>query len=266
MTAKFILYPALGLVLLGICDFANALVSHRAHYKISLVSKERDSKVVGAEGTMVLEMRNMCDGWSVEQKSDTTLFLNASDDENLSSHYVAWESMDGDKLRFFTSRSRNGMLFEDVNGEAEFNLEGGEGKISFNTPESISLAVKPGTIPPIKHLLSLLKAAGSGQEMVSNEVFDGSSFSDAVQINTFITKQKKQCGKEKHVKGLKGPVYPMQLAVYATASLNALPSFEISQKFYKNGVMCSYTVNFGDYKVAGTIDRVEYLPQKPCKK
>jgi hypothetical protein len=259
------LYAILVLVFLGDCTIAQALVPHHAHYKVALVSATRDSEVVAAEGTMELKMADVCDGWTVEQKTNTTLSLREVAVDVLSAQYVAWESKRGDKLRFYVNRAHNGIISENIKGEANFNVNGGGSQIDFQMPEVLSVGGIPGTVPPIKHLMRLLKAAQSGQEVVSSEVFDGSSFGNPVHIDTFITKQKPYCSLKKK-KDLKGPVYPMQLAVYGGEAQDTLPSLEIHQNFYANGVMCSYTVDFGDYKVKGTLDQVEYLTKASCQR
>lgn len=259
------LYAFLALFFFALCDYSQALVPHHAHYTVALVSATSNSQVIGAEGTMELKMADVCDGWTVEQKSDTTLSLREDIVDVLSSHYVAWESKEGDRLRFYANRAHNGITSDNIRGEANFDGAGGESQIEFQMPETLSVSVVPGTVPPLKHLMRLLNAAKSGQEMVSSEVFDGSSFGNPVHIDTFITKQKPSCSIEKN-HNLKGPVYPMQLALYGIEVKDSLPNLEIQQNFYANGVMCSYTVNFGDYKVQGTLQEVEYLPQASCQR
>jgi hypothetical protein len=248
----------------GECNFSQALVPHRAHYKVTLLFAATDSEVVDVEGTMELKMADVCDGWTIEQKSYTTLALKLMPQEVMSAHYVAWESKAGDKLRFYINRVYNGIISEDIKGEANFAMKEGKSQVNFYKPEALSISILPGTIPPIKHLMRLLSAAQSGQEVVNSEVFDGSSVSNPVHIDTFITKKKPSCSKIEG-KNLRGPVYPMQLAVYSLEDKDALPRLEIHQNFYTNGVMCSYTINFGDYKIKGILEQIEYLPQTSCQ-
>ncbi|MBL0941215.1 MAG: DUF1849 family protein [Alphaproteobacteria bacterium] len=265
MNYFFFLYASLSMFFFVPCDFSHALVPHHAYYNVALVSANSKSEVIGAEGTMELKMADVCEGWTIEQQSETTLSLREAAVEVMSSHYVAWESKGGNQLRFYANRALNGITAENIKGEANFDVDGGESHIEFQKPEVLRVSMAPGTVPPLKHLMRLLNAAKTGHDMVSSDVFDGSSFGNSVHIDTFIAKQKPYCSIKK-MKDLKGPVYPMQLAVYGIEAKEALPNLEIQQNFYPNGVMCSYTVNFGNFKVKGTLQQVDYLPQASCQR
>src|SRR5690606_13171709 len=114
--------------------------------------------------------------------------------------------------------------------------------------------------PPIAHMKKLIESAQSGEISVSQQVFDGSFYGNPVQINTFIGKKKGTCSRSLNDE----PVWPMNLAIYAMPSVLATPNFEITQAIASNGVMCSYVIDFGDYKVQGILEKLEYLPESPC--
>ncbi len=257
------------LILMGILFFTYitptyAIISHRAYYKVTLLSVNPDSEILDANGEMVIEMEDVCDGWTIEQKSWTNILLKTQPSESLKATYVAWESKAGDKLRFFAHRAFNNKIFEDVSGEARFTKAGGvKGHINFTKPKKMRLPIKSGTLPPITHLHFLINSAKSGQHMVSQEVFDGSFFGNPVQINTFIGIKAGTCALSKG-KASQKMLWPMNLAVYGTASTRALPNFEIKQQLLDNGIMCSYIVDFGDYRMKGELIRLEYMPKNSC--
>ena len=68
------------LILMGILFFTYitptyAIISHRAYYKVTLLSVNPDSEILDANGEMVIEMEDVCDGWTIEQKSWTNILL-----------------------------------------------------------------------------------------------------------------------------------------------------------------------------------------------
>ena len=174
------------------------------------------------------------------------------------SQYVAWESEDGEELKFRTERVYNESVHDTINGSAGFTKQGGS--ITYITPEPTKIKMDPGTLPPIAHMKKLLESARTGENSVSQQVFDGSFYGNPVQINTFIGKKKEKCSATLE----SDTVWPMSLAVYAMPSKLATPNFEITQAIASNGIMCSYTIDFGNYTVEGTLEKIEYLPTKTC--
>ncbi len=171
----------------------SVLTPHRAYYRIKLVSKQQGSDIIDAYGLMTLEMDDVCEGWTIEQQSITTIQFSNRPVETLQANYAAWESKSGDRLKFYAKRIYNNRNRERVKGEAIFAADGQQGQITFTKPERATLPMNEGTLPPIKHLQHLIDSANNGDNMVSQKVFDGCVYGVPVAINTFIGGQKPTC-------------------------------------------------------------------------
>src|SRR5271156_1780995 len=71
------------------------IAAHRALYTMSLAGSKTDSGVAGAQGTMGYQWGESCDGWTVEQSYKLTISYAESQDVNIVSSFVTWESKDG---------------------------------------------------------------------------------------------------------------------------------------------------------------------------
>lgn len=236
------------------------ILPHRAFYSVKLESANKNSTVKDTDGRMIIELTHDCKGWNLKQDSASVIEMKSSPSESMRSVYTAQESDDGKSLSFKTERVFNEKTKDSVEGQAGFTDKGGS--ITYKTPETTQIQMKAGTMPPIAHMKKLIEAAESGQQSYSTQVFDGSFFGNPVLIDAFISDKKGNCQLTK----TEETVYPMNLAIYAMPSTSSNPNFEITQNMGNNGVMCSYKINFGDYSVKGTLDRVEFLPNNVCKK
>lgn len=234
------------------------ILPHRAFYSVKLKSSKPDSSVKDTSGRMIIELTHDCDGWTLKQESASVVDLKTLPQEVMRSVYTALESDDGKTLKFKTERVFNEKFKDSVEGTAGFTEAGGV--ISYKNPEDKQVLMSKGTLPPIAHMKRLIQSARAGQQSESAHVFDGSFFGNPVLIDAFIGKKKDSCD----VTQLKEAVYPMNLAIYAMPSVASNPNFEIKQYMGENGIMCSYEINFGDYTVQGTLDRVEMLPNSAC--
>lgn len=234
------------------------ILPHRAYYTVKLEKANKDSSVENTDGRMIVELTHDCDGWTLRQESASVIDLKAQPSEMMRSVYTAKESEDGKTLNFKTERVFNEQTKDSVEGVAGFTEKGGT--ITYKSPEVTEIKMKEGTLPPIAHMKKLIEMAASGNKAYSIQVFDGSFFGNPVLINADLEGKQSSC----NITDNKAPVYPMNLAVFAMPSTASNPNFEISQNMGSNGVMCSYKINFGDYSVKGTLDKVEFLPANAC--
>jgi len=250
-------------VFITMCGFSTALSAHirphRALYNIELKHVNQDSDIENVKGKMSFELKQENKGWSISQESVTSLFLKTGDSETLIAHYNAWESEDGRDFKFVSSKTCDWVEIDYVEGYAHFSPT--EFSVTFKQPTSEKFVLERYAIPPVSHIKSLVAAAKEGKRMLHERVFDGSFYGTEVGINTFISKKKPVCAavKSKDVKNQ----WPIKMAVFEeNDEENGLPTFEMTQNLSDNGVMCSYTLDFGDYSVIGTLEKIEYIDKK----
>jgi hypothetical protein len=256
----FLALPAMAQVANVIPSTVNIL-PHRAFYTVKLKSADHESNVKGTDGRMIIELTHDCNGWTLKQESASVIELKGAQSEMMRSEYTAIESDDGKSLQFKTMRVFDEKVKDSVEGNASFNDKGGT--ISYKTPTTSEVNMNANTLPPIAHMKKLIETAQSGQKIYSKPVFDGSFFGNPVEINAVIGAKKNgtcSLGDKKSI------VYPMNMAVYAMPSNSSNPNFQMIVDMGDDGIMCSYTIDFGDYTVLGSLDKIEYLPVDACTK
>ena len=262
----------LNLMVVGFCLSpqnlsAYELKSHVASYSVSLADAASPSQeIVDVNGEMKLELREDCEGWTLEQTSDTVIYDNDGGAENIRWGYTIWESNDGKTLRFSSFRKIEGELVENIRGVAKWKPDG-TGEVAYVQPSPITLPLEPGTLFPIQYQKAVLKAAESGDRLFVAKVFEGSSTEGAYEINTFIGGMHKaeqtlggQDSIQAHV-----PYWPIKIAVYGKNSEAFGPDYETRQELFFNGVLRNYTIDYSpEFQIKGTLERIEFLPKQEC--
>lgn len=246
---------------------ATELKSHIANYGVTLADSAFPSQEISdAKGEMKLELREDCEGWTLEQLSDTTIYDNAGESEHIRWGYTIWESNDGKTLRFSSFRKVDGELVENIRGTAKWKSDG-MGEITYVQPTALTLPLEKGTLFPIQYQQALLKAAASGERLFIAKVFDGSTTEGAFEMNTFIG------GMHKAEQTLGGkdpiqahvPYWPLKIAVYGKNPEAFGPDYETRQEMFSNGVLKDYTIDYGpSFTIKGTLERLEFLPKQDC--
>lgn len=247
---------------------------HRALYDLSLASAKAGSGVLGATGAMYYEWGETCDGWTVEQRFRLRLTYAEAGGGELSSTLVTWESKDGLRYRFNERRLRNGVLTEELHGEAHLDGPGQGGAAEFSRPENAKIALKPGVIFPTAHTLLLIDRAKDGETFISRSVFDGSSVENATQITAVIGAQlqpppaagAKPAGKNDPLSSplLQRPSWRVRLAFFPPESNSETPDYELGMRLLANGVSQDMELDYGDYVVKARLDEIEPLPRPAC--
>ncbi|HTZ36325.1 MAG TPA: cell envelope integrity EipB family protein, partial [Stellaceae bacterium] len=162
------------------------VAAHRALYSMSLAGAKADSGVTGAHGTMGYEWGESCDGWIVEQRYRLTISYAESQDVDIVSNFVTWESKDGLRYRFNQKETRNGTVDEEIRGSAQLDGPGKGGTITFEKPQPQTMKLPPGALFPSAHTILLIQKAEEGENFVARQVFDGATVEGAVLVSAVI--------------------------------------------------------------------------------
>src|SRR6202167_4024210 len=163
--------------------------AHRALYTMSLGTSRTDSGVTGAQGEMGYQWGETCDGWTVEQRYKLTLSYAESQDVDIVSNFVTWESKDGLRYRFNQKETRNGTVDEEIRGSAQLDGPGKGGTITFEKPQAQTMKLPAGALFPSAHTILLLQKAAAGENFISRQVFDGATVEGAVLVSAVIGKK-----------------------------------------------------------------------------
>lgn len=258
---------AAGFLLISQSLEAYELKSHIANYAVTLAESASPSQdVIDVDGGMKMELREDCEGWTLEQTSDTIIYDNAGGAENIRWGYTIWESNDGKTLRFSSFRKVEGELVENIRGVANWKPDG-TGEVTYVQPIAITMPLEPGTLFPIQYQKEVLRAAEAGDRLFVAKIFDGSTTEGAYEINTFIGgmhKAEQTLGGQDSIQA-NIPYWPIKMAVYGKNSEAFGPDYETRQELFFNGVLRNYTIDYSpDFQIKGTVERIEFLPKQDC--
>ena len=174
----------------------------------------------------------------------------------ITSDFSTFESFDGEKFSFSSTRKRDGDLFEELRGYA--NRED-DGRIAFYAaPEGLEIELPEGTMLPMQHTIALLDAARKGKPFFNASMFDGTDIEGAVNVNSFISKNAKDFlpghihdistrGLDNTL--LKKPPYQLQAAFFAESSDSATPEYEMTMHLHENGIITDMFIAYTDFSI-----------------
>ncbi|HZH46204.1 MAG TPA: cell envelope integrity EipB family protein [Roseococcus sp.] len=247
---------------------SEAMLAHRAAYRLTLDSVRDNSGVVQARGVMLYEVVDACDAWASRQRF--TLIVTDRDGNTVetSSDYATLEAKDGSALRFSLTQITEGAVTQRVAGEASVTPEGG--RIRYAEPTATEEALPPGTLLPMRHTIRSLAAARSGQRLLAAPLFDGTSADGAQDTTTILSG------------GWAAPQPNANFPALATLSSARMriaffdrnpsnnqgsgtgtPDYEVSLRYYENGVADELKMDFGDFTVDGRLGELQAIPS-PC--
>jgi hypothetical protein len=242
------------------------LQPHRAIYRILLSNTARNSDVVSANGTMVYRFARGCDGWTVENR--TALRLLHEDDMQTESlwSFASWESMDGLKFRFHARYDENGKSIEKLEGEAQMEGEGREGRVRFSEPPDKVVPLPPGTLFPTEHVRQVIAAAGGGQHLLKRVVFDGASLDNPYTVNAAFGPLSMPAA-EALAGRLKLSVQQgwwTRMAFFPSGSKSELPEFEMAAEYRADGIADKIVQYFEALALDVQVKEIELLPAPDC--
>jgi len=238
------------------------IAPHNAVYKLSLKNARASSQVAGVDGLMSFSWKDACTGWTVEQRFDVTFTYAEGEAVSFSTNYVTWESKSGDSYRFNVRKLINGEVDEDLKGEASLEGEAG-GTVRFSQPEEKVLPLQAGTLFPTAHTVRLIAMAEEGEPFFSAPVFDGSEFAGAAPVSAVIgARQKPPTDADQALR--RAPGWPVHMAFFPADPMEALPEYETAMTLLANGVVRGMVIDYGDFQVDVTLEKLEGAPAPRC--
>lgn len=238
---------------------------HRALYQMQLAGTRTGSSVTGVNGRMVFEWADACEGWTIEQRFQLTFQYAEGNRVEMVTNYATWETKDGLAYRFNVRRLMNGEVDEEVRGDAAID-PAGQGRVRYVRPEAREEPLPAGAMFPTAHTLELLRAAKANERFVARVVFDGSDNEGPSEVSAAIG-----AGTAPRVtlQGagaalLTGRMYPVRMAFFPVASGNPEPQYEMTLWLLENGVAEQILIDYGDFRVQGTLRELEALPAPRC--
>jgi hypothetical protein len=242
---------------------AQDMVAHRAAYRLTFDKARDNSDVARADGVMLFEVLDACDGWASRQR--LTMRLQDRDGQTLetASDYATWESKDGRRLRFSLTQMTAGAVSSRISGEATLQPDG-TGVANYEQPRAAQETLPAGTLLPMAHTLRAIAAARSGQRLLNLPLMDGTSEDGAQDSTTILS----QWNREAEAK----PRFPllanqesgrMRIAFFGKDNNGggaSSPDYEVGLRYYANGVADELNMDFGEFAVNGRLETLEAVP------
>jgi hypothetical protein len=242
---------------------ARALASHRGIYSLTLDRARENATIVNVSGAMVFEIIDACESWASRQRFTMTLRNREGTELETGSDYATLESMDGRNLRFSLTQMTQGAVKSRVAGQAELTADG-SGIARYSEPEVKELPIPPGTLLPNTHTIAALNAARAGQRLLVAPIFDGTTADGAQQTTTVLSPwQGPQPVPEAPSLSTLGSSR-MRIAFFEPDAEQAggasTPSYEVSLRYFENGVADDMIMDFGDFTVRAKLMKLEDAP------
>jgi hypothetical protein len=234
------------------------LAAHRALYTLTLGSS-KDGDVSAATGKMAYEVIDACDGWAVRQRLDMTITNRDGQDIEMVSDYTTWESKDGLKLRFRMKQTTDSAVTSDVAGDASLDSPGGPGTVHYTVPSESTKPLPAGTLFPMAHTAAILAAAEHGKRALFIPLFDGTT-PDGAQDSSVAVVRWNPPGETKWADLSKLANGRVHVAFFDRTAGTQQPDYEVSMRYWENGVADELAMDFGDFVMNGKL--AEYAPQK----
>lgn len=249
------------------------IAAHRALYTMSLAGSKTDSGVTGAHGQMGYQWGETCDGWTVEQRYELTISYAESQDVNIVSNFVTWESKDGLRYRFNQKETRNGTVDEEIRGSAQLDGPGKGGTITFEKPQPQTMKLPAGAMFPSAHTILLIQKAEAGENFVSRQVFDGATVEGAVLVSAVIGAKIEPKAKAEPTATnepplddpvLQRPGWRVRLAFFPADQKAEKPDYELGMLLLDNGISRNMVIDYGDYTINAKLNKIEALGKPHC--
>ncbi|MCO6415968.1 cell envelope integrity EipB family protein [Siccirubricoccus sp. KC 17139] len=246
---------------------AEAMVGHRAAYRLSLDRVRENSDIARAEGAMLYEVVDSCDGWATRQRFQLRLTDRDGQEVETTSDYSTFETKDGRTLRFTLTQTSQGAVSQRIAGEAEVTPEGG--RVRYTAPEAKEETLPRGTLLPMLHTIRALAAARANTRLLVVPLFDGTSADGAQDSTTVISAwQAPQAGRFPELAQLgsarmRVAFFDRNPAQGSNGGGASAPDYEVGLRYYANGVADELKMEFGDFTVDGKLQELSMLPN-PC--
>jgi EipB-like len=252
-------------------DAFASLPSYRASFKMSMVENSSDASMTSADGQMFFEWKRVCGGYSYVQQSYTNYVTNDGELQRQELASDSFESTDGTRYKFHFVDRMDGTVIEEFDGHGALSPDGKGGVIEYSKPSLATAELPEETIFPTVFTIDIIRAAKAGKHSASRTIFDGMGEDSLYDAVAFIG-------------GVKGPEadseidpkidpqgllkghrwWNVSIAFYTEETSAGLPDYEMSARFYDNGVTTNLQFDYGDIVMKGELERIEPTADETC--
>ncbi len=248
---------------------AAGMAPHRATYDIRLVSARNGSQIINVAGKMTYSWESSCEGWVTNHGFKIAYEYAENQPLRVESQFSTLESLNGQKMRFSSTRRNNGEVREKVSGSAVLGQGEKTGTATYDVPAATTLSLPVNTMFPMTHTLRILRQAKEGKPFLSRPLFDGSDVGGVTQVSAVIGKMR-MLDMQKRPYWPKGwsqkmRAWPVTLAFFPQVEdEGGEADYDLQAQLLENGVMTEMTIAYKDFKVRHVLTKIESLPVVTC--
>ncbi|MFC0385496.1 EipB family protein [Muricoccus vinaceus] len=242
---------------------SEAMVPHRGAYRLTFDKSRDSSDIARAEGVMLFEVLDACDGWASRQRLSMRLQDRDGQAIETASDYATWESKDGRRLRFSMTQMTGGAVSNRITGEAVLQPDG-SGVANYEQPKPAQERLPAGTLLPMAHTIRAIGAARAAERILNVPLMDGTSEDGSQESTTIISPWRREGDAQPRFPLLGGQESGrMRIAFFGKDSNGggaASPDYEVGLRYYANGVADELNMDFGEFSVNGRLETLEAVP------
>lgn len=271
------LYNALSLNLLGgivgtlFCAPALAvdLVPHQITYQLKLQDAEPETAITAITGKTIFRLAKECDGWKSGEDYVMQMAFENGNEILMASLFESFEDEEG-RLFSFTIDERSNyeepLYFNGFAQQDAFDKNAAtSGEAYFSIAPDNAIALPNDTYFPVAQTAEILRRARAGETFFNSHIFFGAKPDDALKKTSVII-GKPQQARENALSSelLQDIIYPVQVAYFDPKSTNGIPAYEISFQMQDNGVVPSYVIDYGDFRLQASMSEIAKEPSPTC--
>ena len=255
-------------------DDAVHFAPHRAVYEVTLAGAAPGAGVTGISGRMVYELGgSACEGYTQNMRFVTRM-TNQEGIETINDlRSSSWEEVAGKRLRFSSSQFQDDQIAEASQGDATRDKGGTTASVDLVKPAKKRLNLPADVYFPMQHAMTLIKSAKNGEKLLAANLFDGSEKGDKYYATNAVIGKKVEPGAVKSVASLKEGArlaalesWPMSISYFELGKdkQDALPSYELSFRYFENGVTSDLKIDYGEFAIKGELKELTFLDASNC--
>ena len=159
-------------------------------------------------------------------------------------------------MRFRSHQLNDGTPPDDVAGEATLTALGGAGKVVYTLPKADTKTLPAGTLFPSTHTIRIITAAEAGRKFLSLPLFDGTSAAGGQSSSVVMGGWDKAPLPTTFAPLAKQPSGRVHIAFFDGDSDGTQPDYEVSMRYFANGVADEMSMDFGDFVMSAKIEKL----------
>jgi hypothetical protein len=247
---------------------------HRAVYDITFDHATPGSGVADMSGRMVYELTgSRCAGFAQSMRFVTRMTNQEGVDQINDLRTTSFEDIAKHHLRFSSSQYENQKLSEASQGSAEPAKGATFTEVKLTKPAKKTVKLPSDIYFPIQHSLALMDAARAGKSVFLANLYDGSDKGEKFYETNAVIGGRAAPGSVPVPARVANAAelgklssWPIAIGYFepGPAQSDAVPSYELSFRFYENGVSTNLYIDYGDFAIRGELKELTFLEEEKC--